>query len=271
MKILDKDGKSKIVNLPPKSRPQLDLTVFDSPEAQTGYYRGRRVQFLVRDGWAIVDGDIAIGRAANLIEETNLSTIIQYKRMWQKVGAVYQIPYVVTSGNAEIPTAITYFNTTFAGVIQWVARTTETDYVDFNLNPGDFSGSGFSSVGRAPAAFQPQQLGGAINLSVETLLHEMGHAVGLYHEQARADRDTFIEYHPENMSNALRSNSAQFADSYQRDGDIQDVGLYDYASIMHYYWNNFAKNDAAVLESIPHGIQLSRYSPNSTTGELLGR
>ncbi len=264
MKVLDKDGKSKVVYLPPSTRPQISEAAFDSTTLETGYYRGRRFQFFVRDGWALIDGDIALGRAADLTRETNSATFAQHDRMWPKVGSVYQVPYLVTSGNTNITIAINYFNATFPGVIQWVPRVAQADYVDFNLNPGDFSGSGFSSLGRAGGA---QQLGGAINLSVVTLLHEMGHAIGLYHEQARADRNIYVEYHPENMSNATRSNSAQFADYFQLDSNIQDVGLYDYASVMHYAWNTFAKNENAVLESIPHGIPLSRFAPNPAAGD----
>jgi hypothetical protein len=267
MAVLDENGRRKIVQATQNAQhPRFSESVFDSPEIKTGWLRGKRVYFFVRDGWAIVDGDIAIGRADDLINNRQMESITfaQHQYMWLKVGSVFQIPYIVTSGNANITTAINYFNTTFSGIIQWVPRTTETDYVDINLNPSDLSGSGFSALGRAGGL---QQLGGAINMSVGTALHEMGHAVGLLHEQQRSDRNTYIEFHPENMSNSARWTSGQLTDYFQLISNQQDVGLYDYASIMHYLWNTFAKNDGVVLESIPAGIQIARYFPNNMTGD----
>jgi hypothetical protein len=62
--------------------------------------------------------------------------------------------------------------------------------------------------------------------SASTTKHEILHALGLYHEQARNDRDSFISYHPE----CLASDAAQFA----KQSSSEDLGPYDYASIMHY-------------------------------------
>ena len=264
MLILDKDSKPRVIDLSGSSRPHFDESVFDSTEMQTGNYRGKSVKFITKDGWAIIDGDIAIGRADNLIGGTDLITFEQNRNMWLKTGSVFQIPYTITSGNSNIPIAISYFNTTFSGIIQWVPRTAEPDYVDFNFDPNDYSGYGFSALGRAGGQ---QQLGGSIALTVQGLLHEMGHAVGLYHEQQRTDRATYVEFHPENMSNSTRWTSYPLGDYFQLDRNIQDVGLYEYASTMHYYWNNLAKNDGPVFESIPHGIQIARYPPNSMTGD----
>ena len=264
MMVLGLDGHNQIVDMPQTSRPQPLETVFAGQDMQTSTYKGRQIHFFVKDGWAIVDGDVAIGRASDFTTGANALGFAQYKRMWPKVGSVYQVPYIITFGNADIMPVINYINTTFAGIIQWVPRTTETDYVNFQFTPGDFSGYGFSTVGRAPTSFQPQQLGGSENQSFQTLLHEMGHAMGLNHEQSRADRNTYLEFHPENMSNATRTFSSQLADYFQLDTDIQDIGLYDYASTMHYFWDNLAKKVGPVHESIPHGIQIARNPPLMT-------
>ncbi len=230
---------------------------------RTGFYGGRSVKFMERNGWAIVDGDIIIGRASDMTDSQNAIGIAQTDHMWPKVGGVFQVPYVITSGNANVPTAISYANSTFAGVIQWVPRTSETDYVNFDFDINDHSGSGVSAAGRAGGE---QDLAGSIDMNVETLLHEMGHAYGLLHEQSRSDRDTYIEFHPENMSDAYRQSSYFLPDYFQLDADIQNIGLYDYASVMHYYWNNFAKNEGPVFETIPHGMQIAQYPVSASTG-----
>ena len=67
-------------------------------------------------------------------------------------------------------------------------------------------------------------------LQVDTALHELGHAIGLYHEQSRRDRDDYIWVRSEYMDPRYRFNS-----DMENEEDIDNYGIpYDYASIMHY-------------------------------------
>ncbi|HEY0761554.1 MAG TPA: M12 family metallopeptidase [Pyrinomonadaceae bacterium] len=61
-----------------------------------------------------------------------------------------------------------------------------------------------------------------------SIVHEIGHAVGLWHEQSRTDRDLFIVVHQENVCPGEAHNFEKHVD----DGLL--IGPYDYASIMHY-------------------------------------
>ncbi len=60
--------------------------------------------------------------------------------------------------------------------------------------------------------------------------HEIGHALGLYHEQSRPDRDSYVNVLTNNINPAAISNFDK-GTAY----DIQTYNIpYDYGSVMHY-------------------------------------
>jgi Astacin (Peptidase family M12A) len=72
-----------------------------------------------------------------------------------------------------------------AGVIQFVPQTTGTKYVTFNFNPGDTTGVCESSVGMARGQ---QFISCSTACATATLVHEIGHVIGLLHEHQLPDR-----------------------------------------------------------------------------------
>lgn len=86
-----------------------------------------------------------------------------------------------------------------------------------------------------------------------TILHEIGHTIGLLHEQSRPDRDDYIDVFYENINEGLDS---EFVRKESHDVDTLGVG-YDYNSIMHYDSDEFGINGkttiAALDPSIPIG------------------
>lgn len=72
--------------------------------------------------------------------------------------------------------------------------------------------------------------------TIGNVIHEIGHAVGLWHEQSREDRDQHVTVHFENIIDGMEHNF----DQHIADGD--DYNEYDYASIMHYPGKAFSKN-----------------------------
>ena len=219
-------------------------------ELRTGIYRGRPVTYTVIHGKAIYEGDILLERVDAMPGSSSGRFVqsVAYSNLWPKVGSVYQIPYTITNAATNLSTALTTFNSTFSGLIQFVPRTSETDFVDFNFDSSNHNGQCEATIGRAGGQ---QEVAGSIDCSVGTLLHEMGHVLGFWHEQARSDRDTYVTVNYNNIIKGSRSNFDQVLDN------AQNLTLYDYRSVMHYIPFAFSRNGGPALDSIPGGIPLS--------------
>ena len=63
-----------------------------------------------------------------------------------------------------------------------------------------------------------------------TILHELGHVIGLYHEHVRADRDEYIDIRMENLNPKQRKSLKKL-----NPADVNTYGIpYDVMSVMHY-------------------------------------
>jgi len=188
-------------------------------------------------------------------------TIAYPTYLWPQVNGVATVYYVNANenstdpvemaANANIQTAINNSNADFMGVLQWVKWQSGdgSNYVEINLDSGDYSGECEALEGYLAVPAQPMT--GSAQCGVGTILHEMGHIIGLWHEQSRADRNNYITVNYNNVIKGSWSNFDILTDN------VQTMGLYDYASVMQYPPYSFTRNGGPVIETIPAGIPLS--------------
>lgn len=89
-----------------------------------------------------------------------------------------------------------------------------------------------------------QEVSVGVNCGFAAAVHEILHALGLWHEQSRADRDDFIRIHWENIPQDRRHNFNQ------RITDGFDINNYDFGSIMHYGRFAFSMNGQPTITAV---------------------
>jgi hypothetical protein len=122
----------------------------------------------------------------------------------------------------------------------------ETDYVIFYPDNHQRCSS---YVGRQGGA---QSVRLAKRCSTMNIVHELGHTIGLWHEQSRLDRDAYVRILWENISEEHWYNFNQHIT------DGRDYDEYDYQSIMHYSAYAFSKNNQKTIVPIQKDVEIGQ-------------
>jgi hypothetical protein len=175
------------------------------------------------------------------------------------------MPFVLDKGFSPplqnaINAAIAHWNDPAKGLpVRLVPHAKEPDYVRFTRNPipnlgGPTTNTHESSASQFLGRHHGMQLifcgDGA---KAGSIIHEIGHAFGLAHEQNREDRNQFVDIHWDNIPLEERS---QFSQNHH---GTEDTGPYDFASIMHYGAFAYAKDPASpTITTKPPGISIGQ-------------
>jgi len=95
-----------------------------------------------------------------------------------------------------------------------------------------------------------------------SVMHEIGHLLGLEHEHTRPDRDQYIEIHWDNIEPDKLHNF----DTAPRGSFMP--GAYDYNSIMHYGSHNFSSNGLATISPIDSEVRSIGQRVSPSPGDL---
>jgi hypothetical protein len=115
--------------------------------------------------------------------------------------------------------------------VRFIPRTAQANYMTVKENPA--LGGGLSALGMVGGQ-QFLQIGPS-SWNRATIVHELGHTLGMVHEQQRSDRDSFIVVLTSNIAAGQEGNFVKLANS-------RNLGAYDFLSVMHYSRNSFSIN-----------------------------
>lgn len=161
---------------------------------------------------------------------SNAGTVVKDSQRWPNAVVPFRFSAGInTTLRTRIQNAVQHWNSK-TNITLRPRRPADRNFVTFRIG-----GNCSSDVGCRGGE---QMITLTAGCSTAAAIHEIGHAVGLYHEQQREDRDRFVKTYWDNIIERNRHNFRMKS----KHGDPS--GPYDYRSIMHYSSNAFAINNA---------------------------
>ena len=197
-------------------------------------------RYQVENGWATIEGDILVFPVTSTKSTHPGASVLRTPaRLWTN-GIV---PFTLNPdlpNPAQVREAMRLW--TDSTGIQFVERTNQPNWL--HIRRGATAGTCSSYVGMQGGE---QVLFLGSDCGAVAGLHELGHALGLWHEHTRSDRGAWIDLARDEITPTCIFNFEIAADS-------QDQGAYDFASVMHYFPYAFSRRGRPTLETKPAGI-----------------
>ena len=216
--------------------------------------------YAVIDGMAVHGGDMILGEASEFgppagsgdddiqhgVITKNLATrwpdgVVPWRFKW---GGFNEIP----KRQAQLKEAMDAIEEVSG--VRFVPRTNEEKFISV------VSGGSCSSVIGMSGGEQILTLHDSAHASCwnhKTIVHEFLHALGVYHEQARGDRDQYVTIHEDMIAKGYAHNF------WRRSSSTIMVGAYDFDSVMHYGPTAFSKDPyVPTITTNPPGLPIGR-------------
>ena len=198
----------------PTATVQLPVVVYKDYALYQGdvIFALKNVQVASSDGWT------------SLKPQANIQPADRGKLWANKTVPYYLDPGLPKEIKDNVVQAAAAFNDK-AGITLQPLSSPGGDYVYISRADAGKPICGDSYVGRQGGR---QDVHFQVGCPLRTYLHEFGHALGLWHEQSRNDRDAYITVQYANIV-------SDYTDQYDKSsGDGAGYGTYDYGSVMHY-------------------------------------
>ncbi len=207
-----------------------------------GFYLGNEVTYEEINGDYILEGDMILNKKFltenldDLILDSNETAHSFGVRSVGLTGGRWPNNTVYYSIASNLPNqyrvtdAITHWEANTN--LKFVQRTNQQNYVYFR--PVD---QGCSADLGMKGGMQYVNL--EINCSTGTVIHEIGHTVGLFHEQSRSDRDSYLRINWDYIQEGMAFNFYTYQEQHLSGADY--TSALDYNSIMLYGSYAFSK------------------------------
>jgi len=186
---------------------------------------------------AMHQGDIVLSSQEGLEQMSSSKAVLIVGRKWKDNKFYYRIPSDFKKPR-RARRAIKTWTKKIGDLVEFIELKEGVDlpsnYIEFVVKDGCWSYVGMQSG--------KQEISLDIGCGKSAAIHEIGHALGAWHEQSRPDRDAFVDVKWCNIPKDERHN-------FYKQSASTMVGAYDYHSIMHYSRGAFSMNKYVTLQS----------------------
>lgn len=237
-----------------------------SGEIKEGFYQGVPVTYEVIDGQYVMGGDVILpkedvydsldglilkpGQKTNAKRSAGLTT-----NRWPNNTVYYSINPNLPN-QYRVTDAISHWQSKTN--LKFIQRSNQPNYIYFSYGRGCSSTLGMQGTQQILSLDQGCSTGAAI--------HEIGHAVGLFHEQSRSDRDSHVRIIKKNIKPNMLYNFKKYtARGYQG----SDNTPFDFNSIMMYADWSFSINGLPTITKLDgslYAYQRNGLSPRDIAG-----
>ena len=233
---------------------ETQATALDAANLKKGQLGGQEITYERKNGMNFFQGDIVLSDQQLSEGSTTHKGGTAFSR-WPNRTIYYTIASNMGSINInKINSAVNEYNSKTN--TRWVQRTNQSNYVEFIF------GSSNGSDGWAHIGYQGGKQTVSLDqyISVGSVIHEMGHTVGLYHEHCRQDRDQYVSIQWGNIQDGQAYNFNKYTSG-------TDIGPFNINSVMMYWPTSYSKNGLPTIKRAD-GSNFTYNRTGFTTGDI---